>query len=315
MGKGRAVSFFKSQAVTILLIALVAALAILSPSFRNSRNLLNIIRKISILGIVTCGLTLPIVSGGLDLSVGSVFSMVGALAIMWQPQGLAVAIVGSLAIACLVGLINGLILHRFNVNPIIVTLGMLSIIQGLTLVITRSRNQLGDLRSPYSLIANGAFVGINNQVMIFFLIAVLLYLVLQRSTFGRFIYLIGSNQEAARHAGIRVGNKLLAVYLISALSAGLAAIVLSSRLSGAQPYAGQGMEFDAITAALIGGNSIGGGRGSIYNTLIGVLLVSVLINGMILLNIPNPFQIIMKGALILVAVVTDVRIRSREYAA
>lgn len=273
MDKDRAISFMKSQAVTILLLVLIAALAILSPSFRNPRNLLNIIRKISILGIVTCGLTLPIVSGGLDLSIGSVFSLVGALAIMWQPYGLAFAILASLGIACLVGLANGLILHKFNVNPIIVTLGMLSIIQGLTLVITKSRNQLGNLKSPYSLIASGAFLGINNQVVIFFLIAILLYMILQRSTFGRFIYLIGSNQDAARHAGIRIGNKLIVVYIISALSAGLAAIVLSSRLSGAQPYAGQGMEFDAITAALIGGNSIGGGRGSIYNTIVGVLLV------------------------------------------
>ncbi len=311
---GNRQNFLRNQAVMILLIVLVAALAILSPSFRNTRNLLNIIRKISILGIVTCGLTLPIVSGGLDLSVGSVFSLVGALAIMWQPHGLAFAIVGSLGIACLVGLADGLILHKFNVSPIIVTLGMLSIIQGLTLVITKSRNQLGDLKSPYSLIANGAFLGINNQVAIFLLIAILLYLILQRSTFGRYIYLLGSNQEAARHAGIRIGSKLIVVYMISALSAGLAAIVLSSRMSGAQPYAGQGLEFDAITAALIGGNSIGGGRGSIYNTIVGVLLVSVLINGMILLNIPYPFQIVMKGCLILIAVVTDVRTRSREYA-
>ncbi len=305
----------RRNAVLLILVALVVILSILSPSFRTNRNLLNILRKISTLGIVTCGLTFPLVAGGLDLSVGSTFSLIGVLCIMLQPSGLTIAIGAPILVACLIGLTNGFIVNRFNVNPIIVTLGMLSVIQGLTLVITNSKNQLGRSDGPFSLIANGKVLGINNQIIIFIGVALIMYLLLHRTTFGRYVFLMGSNPEAAKIAGLKVGGALSMVYIICSATAGLSAIVLSSRLSGAQPYAGQGLEFEAITAVLIGGNSIGGGRGSIYQTVLGVLLVSVLINGMILLNLPFPLQTMMKGLLIIVAVISDVRSRAREQGA
>lgn len=312
MVKLRITNLLKQQTILFILLFLFMLLAIVSPSFRNPRNLFNLVRKVSIMGIISCGLTFPIVSGGLDLSVGSVFGLVGILAIMWQPKGLLIAIIVPLIIACIIGLVNGFITNQFNVSPIIVTLGMLSVVQGAILVITQGRNQIGEVDHPYSLIANGNLIGVNNQIVIFIFITIILFIILQRTSFGRYNYLVGSNEDAAVIAGIRINRIRIITYVIPALCAGIAAIVSTSRVATARPYGGQGIEFEAITAALIGGNSIGGGKGSIYNTILGVFMIVVITNGMILVGLPYATQIIAKGFLLILAVLVDTRIRTRE---
>lgn len=312
MNKEKVINALKQQTVLFILLFLFILLIIASPSFREPKNLFNLVRKLSIMGIISCGLTFPLVSGGLDLSVGSVYGLVGILAIMWQPKGLAMAIIIPLLIACAIGIFNGFIINQFNVSPIIVTLGMLSVIQGLILIITGGRNQIGKVDHPYSQIANSEWLGFNNQIVFFILITIILYILLQRTSFGRYNYLIGANPDAALISGIRIDRIRMLTYMVSALCAGIAAILLTSRVATARPYGGQGVEFEAITAVLIGGNSIGGGKGSIYNTILGVFMIAMIINGMVLIGLPYATQIVVKGLLLIAAVYIDARIRTRE---
>ena len=312
MVKSKIINLLKQQTILLILLFLFVFLIIVSPSFREPRNFYNLIRKVSAIGIMSCGLTLPIVSGGLDLSVGSLFSLTGILAVMWSPNGLFIAIVIPIIIACLVGILNGFIISKFNVNPVIVTLGMLSVLQGAVLIITGGGNKMVNPGSNYLKIAGGNFLGISNQTVIFIFIVIVLYILLHRTTMGRYIYLLGSNAEAAVISGIRIDRLRMIAYAISAICAAIAGIVVSSNVSYGMPYAGQGWEFEALTAVLIGGNAIAGGKGSIYNTILGVFMLAIIINGMILLNLPYATQIILKGFLLMLAVILDARSRLRE---
>lgn len=314
MLKNRIKNILKNQMVLIILILLFVLLIIISPSFGDPQNFLNLIKKITIMGIIACGLTLTIINGDLDLSVGSTFSLAGVIAIMLQPYGLILALTMPILACILVGFINGFITTKFKVNSIIVTLGMLSVIKGIALITSNGRNQLGQLGHPYSKIAQTEFFGIPSYVFIFIVIAIVLYIILQKTTFGRFIYLTGSNAEAAKISGIKTDKVRITTFIICAVCAGIASILLSSRMTAATPYSGDGFEFEAITAALIGGNSLAGGKGGIYNTVLGVLLVAVLGNGMLLLGLPFAVQELSRGLLIIVAIFIDQKLRKKEFA-
>jgi ribose/xylose/arabinose/galactoside ABC-type transport system permease subunit len=187
---------------------------------------------------------------------------------------------------------------------------MLSVIAGIALVWTNGSYQLGDRDSLYSIIGKSSSFGIPSYIFIFIFLAILLAVILQKTTLGRNIYLIGTNIEAAKAAGIKVNLIKIVTFIISGICVAIAAIILSSRMSSATPVGGVGYEFNAITAVLIGGNSLFGGKGSIYNTILGVLLLGVLMNAMILLDMPIASQSILKGLLVIVAVFFDVRARA-----
>lgn len=293
----------------IILVLMSVALAITTPQFSSPANLMNLLRQVSVIAIISCGLTLVVISGALDLSVGSTLSLLNVISATLQLKNDAAAVFVPLVFGIVVGLFNGSIVTLFKVNSIIVTLGSLSVVSGIALMYTNGAIIIGKTGTWYSSISQGEFLGIPYHVAIFIAVAVVLQLVLQRTKFGRALRYVGTNIEAAKIAGISVRKVQLIAFMLTGLCVAISAIVLSSRMNSGTPVAGVGFEFDAITAIVIGGTSLAGGKGSILSTIIGVLLLAVIINALTLYNVPYAFQNIMKGLLIIVSVVADVKQR------
>jgi ribose/xylose/arabinose/galactoside ABC-type transport system permease subunit len=214
-------------------------------------------------------------------------------------------------IAILLGLFNGLIVTQFNVNSIIVTLGSLSVFAGLALFYVNGAIIIGRPDTWYSFIGHGKLLGVPLHVVLFIIVAFIYEIILSKTSFGRSLKYVGTNIEAARIAGVRVNRVRIVAFIISSLSVALAAVILSSRMNSGSPVAGVGFEFNAVTAVVIGGTSLVGGKGSIAKTVIGVLLLSVIINALTIYNVPYAFQNISKGLLIIIAIVIDVRSRTK----
>jgi len=302
---------FRRRPQLLILLALVVVLSIMTPSFATIGNVINIFKQVSVIAIVACGLTLVVVSGALDLSVGSAVSLLTVVSATIQLNNDLAAVLVPLAVALVLGLFNGLIITSFKVNPIIVTLGALSVFAGAALIYTNGAIIIGIPGTWYSFLGQGKLVGVPFHVVVFIAIAVVCEVVLSRTKFGKALIYIGTNGEAARIVGIRTRMVRIVAFLISAVSAAVAGVILSSRMNSGSPVAGVGFEFDAITAIVIGGNSLTGGRGSIRNTIIGVLLLAVIVNALTLYNVPFAFQNITKGFLIILAITVDVRARSK----
>ncbi len=301
--------FLKKQPILITLLLLIIMLSVTVPSFFTYRNFINIAKQITINGIISLGLTFVVISGALDLSVGSLFSLFGIMMISLQSKNLLLAISAPFIAAIIFGFINGFLVSKFELNSIVATLGTLAIIGGLALVWSGGALLLGDPYSAYSNISNRIFFGVPIYVFIFLGIAIILLLVLEKSTFGRNLYLIGTNIEAAKIAGIKVNTVRITSFIICAVCVAVSALISTSRLASASPVAGKGFEFDAITAVLIGGNSLFGGKGGIPNTIIGVIFVGVIVNGLILFNMPFAFQSILRGLLLIIAIFVDSKTR------
>lgn len=307
--KSKAIEVLKNQSILLILIGIIIIFSLTVPTFFNSRNLLNIVKQISIIGIIASGFTLVLINGDIDLSVGSLFSLTGVIVISLQQKGLFISIIVTILVAALVGFINGFISTKFNLPSIIVTLGMLSILEGSALIYTKGYNLLGDPKSLYSIISKGSIFNIPNNIIIFIVVVCIIGFILHKTVFGRNIYLIGTNSEASRIAGIKVNKVRIIAFIICSICVAISSILQSSRISSASPVAGIGFEFDAITVVLVGGTSFFGGKGSIYNTILGTLIIAILINGMILFGLPFAFQFILKGSLILLAIFIDVKAR------
>lgn len=291
---------------------LVVALAVVSPVFATPQNLFNVALQSSINALLAYGMTFVILTGGIDLSVGSLLALSGAIA-----AGLMVSAGVPWPIAALMGLLagtvlgiaNGLAVTVFRIPAFIATLAMLSIARGLTQLYTGGRPFTG-LDPAFNAIGQGDIGPVPVPVVIMTIAVVIGWVVLRFTVFGRQVYAIGSNPDAARLSGIPVRRVLVAVYAISGFLAGLAGLVTTARLSSAQPTAGVGFELDAIAAVVVGGMSLAGGEGSIVRTLIGALLIGVLNNGLNLLNVDPFVQPVIKGLVILVAVGLD-RLRAK----
>jgi len=292
----------ENVATFIALIVLIIAVSFLSDKFLSSSNLINLLRQVSILGIITLGQTFVLIGGNYDLSVGSLLSLSSVLVIGLQPElGIFGAVAVTLIIGLGIGILNGVLVGYAKANSFIVTLGMLSVLQAAALIYTGGMTLKANIPGFHSI--GGISFGVMPILVIYFLVAIILarYL-LDRSTFGRKVFLVGSNQEAAHIAGIAVGRVISWTFIISALSAALGGILMSSRVMNASPTAGMGMELDAISAAVLGGTSIYGGEGRALNAVIGVMILGVLTNAMTLLGIPYQYQLVVKGV-ILIAVV------------
>jgi ribose transport system permease protein len=304
-GRSRTSALLQQFGLIAALGVLVLLASVLSPYFLQPGNLINVARQVSIIGIVAVGMTFVILTGGIDLSVGSMLGVVAVVSALQLQGGMApvVVVVLALALGSLLGLINGLGITIGGLPPFIMTLGMLVMARGAALTIAKGQPvSLGSAKESFSWLGRGDIGGIPVPVVIFILVALVSAAVLRFTTFGRYVYAIGSNREAARLAGVKVRTYTAAVYVISGLLTGLTALIWISRLTVGEPTAGTGLELDAIAVVVIGGTSLFGGEGGIGGTVIGAIIVAVLANVLNLLGVSPFTQQIVTGALIVLAV-------------
>ena len=294
------------------LLALSAVLWALTPHFLTVSNLLNIAQQTSINAVIAAGMTFVIVSGGIDLSVGSILALSGVVlgTALQDGQPAAVAVPLALAVGGACGLVNGALVSWGGLPPFIVTLGMMSVARGAALVFTEGRPVSG-FDNGFRSIATGTAASIPVPVLLTIGVYVIAHLVLTRTVFGRYVYAIGSNEEATRLSGVPVRFHKMMIYGVSGLMSAIAAVMLTARLNSAQPIAGMMYELDAIAAAVIGGTSLMGGVGTLPGTLIGALIMGVLRNGLNLLGVSSFLQQIVIGAVIVGAVLVDTILKRR----
>jgi ribose transport system permease protein len=292
------------------LVVLGAILAILSPDFLTLSNLMNILNQVSLNGLVAVGMTFVILTGGIDLSVGSILALTGVLLAAMLKGGTPdlLAILAALALGTVFGLANGAAVARFRLQPFIATMAFMTIFRGATFVFTQGRpiTGLGD-KGLFAGIGRGDIAGIPWSGLLLLACLSAAVFVLSRTVYGKSVYAVGGNAEAARLSGLAVRTTQASAYAISGFFAALAGVVLTSRLDSAQPLAGQSYELDAIAAVVLGGTSLSGGRGLMIGTLVGALIIGVLNNGLNLLEVSSFYQQIVKGAVILLAVLADRR--------
>lgn len=293
-----------------VLLALGALISAFTPYFLTVSNLLNVAQQTVINAIVAVGMTCVIISAGIDLSVGSVLAFSGVLLGQALHAGwpLAAALGLALAVGAACGLLNGLLIALGRLPPFIATLGMMSVARGAALLATGGRPVSG-FAGPFRWIADGRLAAVPASVVLMFLVYAAAAFVLRRTRFGRYVYAVGGNEEAALLSGVPVGACKVAVYVLAGALAGLGAIVLTARLNSAQPIAGIDYELDAIAAAVIGGASLMGGEGTVLGTLVGALIMGVLRNGLNLLGVSSFIQQVFIGAVIIAAVLLDTALK------
>jgi ribose/xylose/arabinose/galactoside ABC-type transport system permease subunit len=301
------------------LTLLIAALSALEPdTFLTAENFSNVLSRSSYSGIVAMGMTAVIISGGIDLSVGSMMALCGMVGgfVMTQNGNVAAPTPGLMVLGTLVGvgmgllcgLLNGALITLLNLPPFIVTLGTMSAFRGISYVM--NNGMMFDVPT-YTFLGEGRFLDVPVNVLIFLMVVLLAFSLLRYTPWGRYTYAIGSNRQAAYHAGVNVNRTLIAVYTLTGLFVGLAAMIATSRTVSAQPTAGVNLELDVIAAVVIGGASLSGGRGTVIGTITGTLLISFLRNGCTLLGISTNIQLVVIGALIIAAVALDQAARAK----
>ncbi len=290
------------------LILLIVVISIMNSAFLDLSNLLNLLRQVSINGLIAFGMTFVILTGGIDLSVGSILALSSAFTAILITSGLdpIVALIVGVLGGFLLGVFNGVLVTFGSMAPFIATLATMTIFRGLTLVVTDG-NPITNLGDSYmfQLFGKGYFFGIPVPAVAMIIVFIILAIILQKTTFGRHTYAIGGNEVASKISGIKVNRVKILIYGISGLMSALAGAILTSRLNSAQPTAGTSYELDAIAAVVLGGTSLTGGKGRIVGTFIGVLIIGVLNNGLNLLGVSSFYQQVVKGIVILIAVLID----------
>jgi ribose transport system permease protein len=290
------------------LVIVCVVLAVMSPDFRTVGNLLDVARQVSINAIISFGMTLAILLGGIDLSVGSVLAVSSVLTALLMKNGhdaILATFVGLLAGAAM-GSLNGAIIAKGRVAPFIATLGTMTVLRGIVLVLSRGSPVSHFDNDYFAMLGGGYLFHLLPLPVVWMLIMFsLCWVILTKTVFGRHVYATGGNAEAARLSGVKTGRVQILVYTISGVMAAVAGVILSARLDSAQPTGGVGYELDAITAVVLGGTSLSGGRGGIFGTLVGALLIGVLNNGLNLVGVSAFYQQVAKGVVILIAVHLD----------
>lgn len=298
------------------LLAELVAFSLLSPHFLTGENILNVTLQISITAIIAAGMTFVILTGGIDLSVGSLLAFVGVtvagMAKLPLPPAAAtaLALAAGLVLGALSGAFAGTLITRFRITPFIVTLALMTVWRGLAFIVTGGR-PVWDLPEAFSVMGNGRFAGVPIPTLLMVATFALSWVVLERTRFGRHVLAVGGNAAAARLAGIPTGRVLVSVYALCGGLTALSGVLLASRLNSGQPNAGLMYELDVIAAVVVGGTSLNGGRGSVTGTFIGAMLIGVLRNGLNLLNVDSYVQQVVVGVVILAAVMAD-RLRRRD---
>lgn len=326
--------FLRKYAIVLILLGMIIAVAALTwamygtPTFLAPRNLLNVIRQISVVGIIAIGITMIIITGGIDLSPGSVVALATVIAASLAQRAdwggakfpglqvpLILPILAALLVGGICGMINGTLIAKFKIPPFIATLGMMTVARGFALIY--SDRPVSGLKPSYNFMGqgeifhiptgSGATLGIPVPVIVLTVIAVIVHFMLTNVRFGRYIYALGGNEQAARISGLNLDSLKIRIYALAGVLYGVAALLLSARIGSGQPGLAQGYELDAIAAAVIGGTSLNGGIGTIWGTIVGALIIGVLNNGMDLLNVNAYWQTIVKGSIIVIAVIIDQR--------
>ena len=304
--KERLTHILKNYGMIVAFVLVCLVMWALTPHFLTPTNLLNVVRQSSIIGVMAVGVTFVILSGGIDLSVGSVMAVSGMIAAgtMQNGGGIFVGIVVALGVGIAAGLVNGLLVTKGGITPFVVTLGMMSIARGATLIYSNGY-PISGFSETFRFIGGGEILGIPFPVIIFFLVVLTGWAVLTQTRLGRYTYAIGGNEETVKLSGINSDFFKTMVYVISGATAAISALILTSRLNSAGPTAGLTYELTVIAAVVIGGTSLSGGRGSVWGSLIGALLIAVINNGMNLLGISPYFQELVRGVIIILAVYVD----------
>ncbi len=319
-------SLFRSDAMQKLLafaalIVLFVVFSVASPNFFQFNNIIGILLATAVNGILALGVTFIITTGGIDLSVGTVMTLSAVMAgvfITYWGLPVPLGVLAGLSTGALAGLANGLIITKMRIPPFIATLGMMMIARGLALVISGLTPIYFNDAPSFTTIAMGSVLGaiipgfeIPNAVLILFLAAIVAGFILSKTVLGRYTFALGSNEEATRLSGVNVAAWKTAVYALGGAFSGLGGVVIAARLNSAQPSLGAGYELDAIAAVVIGGTSLSGGEGTILGTIIGAFIISTLTNGLRILSVPQEWQIVITGVIVITAVYLDI-IRRRQ---
>jgi ribose transport system permease protein len=304
----------KELGIFIVLVVIFLIFSILSPQFLKMNNMFNIARQIATLGICSVGFTFVLITGGIDLSLGYQISLINILESLFMtklgiPWGAAILI--SMIVGTAIGLVNGLIIAKTNVAPLIVTLSMMTILNGVSYLISQGLPMFG-FPKGFSILGQGSIGVVPVSLIILVIILVVGTFILNKTYYGRYFYAIGSNEEAAQLSGVNVQQVRVLVYSLCGFFTSIGATLVLSRLNSGQSATGAGFEFDVLTACVLGGVSSNGGKGTISGAFIGVLIVGVLDNGLLLLNVSAYIQLVIKGLILLVAVVYDTTSRARS---
>ncbi len=301
---------YMSELTTVIaLIILMAVITIINSNFLTANNLLNLLLQVTSNALIAFGMTFVILTGGIDLSVGSILALSSALTAGLLGSGMPVtlAILISLILGCILGMMNGLLISYGKLAPFIVTLATMTIFRGATLVYTNGNPITKGLSDTFlfQFLGQGYIVGIPFPVIIMFIVFIVLYVLLHKTAFGKSVYAIGGNEKAAYISGVKLNKVKIIIYSISGMMASISGLIITSRLSSAQPTAGASYEMDAIAAVVLGGTSLSGGKGRILGTLIAALIIGVLNNGLNIIGVSAFWQQVVKGVVILIAVLID----------
>ena len=301
----------------LVIVIMAIALSILSPTFLTAANIQNIFQQISINLCLSIGMTLVILTGGIDLSVGSILAFSGILMAGFAKNGIDIpvfgisiqfafygAVLAGLLTGLVLGAINGLAITWLKIPPFVSTLGMLSIARGLTKLWTRGE-PITNLGDGFEFLASKSLFGMSNIVWVPFILILLFIVITRRTCFGRHLYAVGGNEQAAALSGVRVDRVKMVAYALSGLLSAVGALLLTARLNAATVVAGETYELEAIAAVVIGGTSLSGGRGSIIGTVLGCLVIGILANGLVLMGVREELQLVVKGGVIILAVAFD----------
>ncbi|WP_127998188.1 ABC transporter permease [Piscinibacter defluvii] len=303
------------------LLVLMIFFSVASPNFMQADNLVAILQATAVNGVLAIACTFVIISGGIDLSVGTLMTfcavMAGVVLTYWGLP-LPLGIVAAILSGALCGFVSGVLIAKLKIPPFIATLGMMMLLKGLSLVISGTKPIYFNDTPDFPVISQESLIGwffpalpIPNAVLILFIVAVLASLVLNKTMLGRYTFALGSNEEAVRLSGVNVDFWKIVVYAVNGAICGIAGLLIASRLNSAQPALGQGYELDAIAAVVIGGTSLAGGTGTVLGTIIGAFIMSVLTNGLRIMSVAQEWQTVITGIIIIAAVYTDILRRGR----
>ncbi len=320
--KRRASSGFHQKLLaSASLIVMLIFFSLASDKFLQTSNLIGILQATSVNGVLAVAVTMVIITGGIDLSVGTLMTFTAVIAgvvLTYLGMPLPLGIVAAIGTGALCGFISGTLIARMKIPPFIATLGMMLILKGMSLVISGTKPIYFNGTPGFSQISTGSLIGtvfpflpIPNGVLVLFVLAVFVAFILNRTALGRYTFALGSNEEAARLSGVNTDFWKICVYSLSGGICGIAGLIIASRLNSAQPALGLGYELDAIAAVVIGGTSLAGGRGSILGTIIGAFIMSVLLNGLRILSVAQEWQTVVTGLIIILAVYADMVRRQR----
>jgi ribose transport system permease protein len=304
------------------LLALMVFFSVASPNFLQADNMVSILQSTAVNGVLAIACTFVIITGGIDLSVGTLMTfcavMAGVFLTYWG-MPIYAGILAAVLFGALCGFTSGMLVAKLKIPPFIATLGMMMLLKGLSLVISGTKPIYFNDTPEFSTISQDSLIGyfipsvpIPNAVLILFLVAIAASIVLTKTLLGRYTFALGSNEEAVRLSGVNVAFWKIVVYSLSGAICGIAGLLIASRLNSAQPALGQGYELDAIAAVVIGGTSLSGGTGTIMGTIIGAFIMSVLINGLRIMSVAQEWQTVVTGVIIILAVYTDILRRGRQ---